>query len=180
MSLDLLTPWVFWYSDLSKAIEKPVQRYEEELVPIVEVFSLTEFFNAYCFLAPVNDLKVGDSLSLFRKGKKPLWESCITGGCWIIRVPRKEASKAQSLWEALLVEAVRGGFTEDVAGIMVNSKKFELSLQVWMYEAAAAHKKVAADIKEVLKVGKLEMYLKFHKDSIHDMSTFRNSKKITC
>ena len=180
MSLDLLSPWVFWYSNLSKAAEKVFDDYESELVSIAQVSSLPDFFNAYSFLMQVGNLKVGDSVSLFRKGKKPVWESCPSGGCWIIRVPRKDFDKAQAIWESLLIHAVRGAFTEDVAGIMVNSKKFEINLQVWMYEAAAVHKSVASDIKEALKVSKLEMYLKYHKDSLKDMSTFRNSKKITC
>jgi len=175
MALELLAPWVLWYSNFSS--EKLGKNYEEDLLELAELNTLQDFFNTFCNLQKICDLQIGDSLAFFRKGKKPLWECCPSGGCWVIRIAKKDSEKAEIFWESLIVEGVRGGFTEDVAGIMVNCKKFEVSLQVWMYEAAAAHKVVALDIKKVLKSNKLDMHLKYHKDSIEVLSHVRHSKK---
>lgn len=109
-----------------------------------------------------------------------MWESCPSGGCWILKVSRKEMVKAQVYWETLVMECMRGGFSQDIDGVLVSMKRHEVCLQIWMHEAAAAHSKCAEEIKFALGVHKLEMYLKYHKDSLHDQSTLMNSVLITC
>lgn len=178
MALELLTPWVLWYSNFSS--EKLGKNYEQGLLKLAEITSLQDFFNTFCYLQKISDLRPGDSLAFFRKGKKPSWESCPSGGSWVIRVSKKEAEKAEFFWESLIIEGIRGGFTEDVAGVMVICKKFEVSIQVWMYEAAAANSVVSIDIKNLLKTHTFEMYLKYHKDSMKVLSSIRNSKKVLC
>jgi Eukaryotic initiation factor 4E len=182
MSNELSSSWVFWYSSISKRYGKENlnREYEKELVLLCEVQTLQQFFNAYCHLQKVSEIGRFDSLSFFRYGRKPMWESCLSGGCWIIKVSRKDLIKADFYWETFLIECVRGGFSEDIDGIVATAKPYEISIQVWMHEAAAAKLKVAEEIKSALKVAKLDMYLKYHKDSVKDLSTFKNSVLIEC
>ena len=182
MANELSAIWVFWHSLSNKRGNKndASQNYEAELIPLTEVKTVQQFFCAFSYLHSISELKKNDCVSFFRKGRKPMWENSPSGGCWIIKIAKKEALKADFYWETFVIECMRGEFSQDIDGVLVTVKVYEITFQVWMHEAAASHTKVAEEIKNALRLPKLEMYLKYHKDSIEDLSTFRNSVLITC
>ena len=180
MSNELSSPWVFWHSSVPNRSNKEKLPYENKLSHLTEVKTVQQFFNAFSYLQSLSELSRNDSISFFRRGRKPMWETCPSGGCWILKISRKEISKAQLYWETFVIECMRGGFSQDIDGVLVSVKRHEICLQIWMHEAAAAHSKCAEEIKFALAVPTLEMYLKYHKDSLQDQSTLMNSVLITC
>jgi hypothetical protein len=49
-----------------------------------------------------------------------------------------------------------------------------------MHEAHATHTIIAKEIKDCLNLPSLKMYLKYHKDSIADLSGIKNSVLVNC
>ena len=83
MSNELSSPWVFWFSSVSKRYNKheAKHQYEKELVSFYEVKTVQQFFNTYCYLQKLSDMEKNDCISFFRKGSKPMWENSPSGGC---------------------------------------------------------------------------------------------------
>ncbi|OMJ85887.1 hypothetical protein SteCoe_12730 [Stentor coeruleus] len=182
MSSELPSSWIIWYSSLSKRNDNLEYdyNYEDDLLCLCELRTLQQFFNAFSYIKKPSEMQRNESMSCFRKGNKPTWESCPSGGSWTLKVSKKDLLKVDLYWDCLILECIRGGFSQDIDGIMISVKQYEVNLQVWMHEAAAAHLKVAGEIKQALKVETLDMFLKYHKDSLKDMSSVRNSVRIIC
>lgn len=73
MSNELLSPWVFWFFSIPKCTNKDwAQCYEQSLVPLCEVKTVEDFFNAYLHLQRSSELARNWNLCLFRQGKKPM------------------------------------------------------------------------------------------------------------
>ena len=182
MSNELSSSWAFWYSSLENLSKSQTSnnQYEKELLLLYEVRTVQQFFNSYSYLSKLSEIQRNDSLSFFRIGRKPMWEACPSGGCWIIKIQRNEGDRADLYWETLLIECIRGGFSKDIDGIMALGKHREIILQIWMHEAHATHTIIAKEIKDCLNLPSLKMYLKYHKDSIADLSGIKNSVLVNC
>lgn len=63
---------------------------------------------------PFSTLAIRDSLHMFKKGVKPLWEDPrnARGGCWTFRVPKNSGFE---LWKEVLLAAIGEGLAEGIA-----------------------------------------------------------------
>jgi hypothetical protein len=97
----LNSQWIFWYA--SRKEEDRHISYSDRLINIAEIYSLEDFFKYYLYLKSVPDIERNTDLGLFKKGYKPLWESCPDGGCWFIRFKKTDDPvDIDNKWEKLL------------------------------------------------------------------------------
>ncbi len=101
----LNSTWVFWYAS-RKEIHHYIP-YGERLMNIAEFSTMEDFFKYYLYLKSVPEIERNTDLGLFKKGYKPLWESCPDGGCWFIRFKKTDDNVDIDLkWEKLVFALV--------------------------------------------------------------------------
>lgn len=101
----LNSTWVFWYAS-RKEIHHHIP-YGERLMNIAEFSTLEDFFKYYLYIKSVPEIERNTDLGLFKKGYKPLWESCPDGGCWFIRFKKTDDTvDIDSKWEKLILALV--------------------------------------------------------------------------
>lgn len=67
--------------------------YEERLVKLLDISDVKHFWELHNNFDVRTMLKLRDSVHLFKKGVKPLWEDPrnVHGGAWTFRVPKEQA-----------------------------------------------------------------------------------------
>ena len=80
------------------------------MTEMTDVREFWEMFNNF----DVTSLPLRDSIHLFHKGVKPVWEDPrnMKGGCWTFRVPKE---KAKDFWKELCLMAIGEKLQEAVA-----------------------------------------------------------------
>lgn len=145
----LVHSWDFWHDRqdrLSNTADgdteegQPMSVYEARLV------KLSEINDVRCFWAVFNnfDVKVlplRDSVHLFHRGIKPVWEDSRNekGGSWTFRVPKHQGAEfwqdvcMMAIGEQLqaAVESDRTTFRDDICGISLGVRFNSLLVQVW-------------------------------------------------
>jgi len=78
--------------------------YEDRLTLLHTITDVRSFWNVFNNF-DVSKLPMRDSIHLFHKGVKPVWEDPRNerGGCWTFRVPKE---KVQAFWQELCLMAV--------------------------------------------------------------------------
>ncbi len=100
-SAKLNSTWVFWYAS-RKEVHHHIP-YGERLMNIAEFSTLEDFFKYYLYLKSVTEIERNTDLGMFKKGYKPLWESCPDGGCWFLRFKKTDDTADMDLkWEKLI------------------------------------------------------------------------------
>jgi hypothetical protein len=106
--------WEFWYDKhvADSAAGQPA--YENRVKSLLQVSDIKEFYQFYNN-TPLTILKVRDSLHLFKKTVKPVWEDPrnLKGGAWTFRVNK---DKSTSFWEEILLLAVGETLQDAVIG----------------------------------------------------------------
>lgn len=90
--------WCFWY--LKTGNEN--SSYDSNLTLLADRISdIGAFYRIYNNF-PWNEIRLKDSVHIFRAGVKPLWEDPENGqgGCWVVKV-RKEEGRPEALWEEI-------------------------------------------------------------------------------
>ncbi len=101
----LNSTWVFWYAS-RKEIHHHIP-YGERLMNIAEFTTLEDFFKYYLYIKSVPEIERNTDLGLFKRGYKPLWESCPDGGCWFIRFKKTDDTADIDIkWEKLIFALV--------------------------------------------------------------------------
>ena len=125
----LVHVWEFWHDRQDR---KPTvghvtdakaesANYEDRLVKMATVTDVREFWELFNNF-DVMKLPLRDSVHLFHKGVKPLWEDPRNerGGAWTFRVPK---DRAKDFWKEICMMAIGEQLQEGVA-----SKRTSLSL----------------------------------------------------
>ncbi|QIW96700.1 hypothetical protein AMS68_002218 [Peltaster fructicola] len=139
----LIHSWVFYHDRQDRVQqEKDDSRpdYEARLVNLSEIDDVRSFwtvFNNFDIMA----LPLRDSIHLFHKGVKPIWEDPrnVKGGSWTFRVPKSQAAE---FWKELCmmaigeklqsaVESNRTTFRDDICGISLGVRFNSHLIQVW-------------------------------------------------
>ncbi|KAH0290828.1 translation initiation factor eIF4e, partial [Aureobasidium sp. EXF-3399] len=118
--------------------------YEDRLVHLAAISDVRTFWNVFNNF-DVSALPLRDSVHLFHKNVKPLWEDPrnLHGGCWTFRVHK---DRAPAFWEkiALLavgeklqaaVESDRQQFRDDICGVSLSVRFTSVLVQVWNRDA---------------------------------------------
>lgn len=113
--------WEFWHdrqdrkpiSGTASSSELDSASYEDRLVKMTTVTDVREFWELFNNF-DVMKLPLRDTVHLFHKGVKPLWEDPrnTRGGAWTFRVPK---DKAKEFWKEICMMAIGEQLQEAVA-----------------------------------------------------------------
>jgi hypothetical protein len=126
----LVHNWVFWHdrqdrkrspSPLStntavpeiSAPDSSIPKYEDRLVKLLDLTDVKHFWELYNNF-DLRAMHLRDSVHLFKKGVKPLWEDPrnARGGAWTFRVPKDQAP---DFWKHVCLLAIGENLQEAVA-----------------------------------------------------------------
>jgi hypothetical protein len=118
--------------------------YEDRLVHLASISDVRTFWNVFNNF-DVSALPLRDSVHLFHKNVKPLWEDPrnLHGGCWTFRVHK---DRAPAFWERICllavgeklqaaVESDRQQFRDDICGVSLSVRFTSVLVQVWNRDA---------------------------------------------
>lgn len=122
-------------------------KYEDRLVHLAEVGDVRAFWNLFNNF-DISTLQLRDSVHLFHRGVKPVWEDPrnVRGGAWTFRVPK---DKAQDFWKEMCLLAIgerlqaavasqRKTFIDDICGVSLSVRFTSILVQIWNRDAGHA------------------------------------------
>ncbi|OCK93143.1 translation initiation factor eIF4e, partial [Cenococcum geophilum 1.58] len=147
----LVHAWDFWHDRQdrnkkgSRSSSPPEESsYEDRLVKMTEITDVREFWEMFNNF-DVTSLPLRDSIHLFHKGVKPVWEDPrnMKGGCWTFRVPKE---KAKDFWKEVCMMAIgeklqeavaskRITFIDDICGISLSVRFTSTLITIWNRDA---------------------------------------------
>jgi hypothetical protein len=154
----LVHGWDFWHDrqdrssgnskDNSTTSTTPttVDAYEERLEHLASILDVRQFWNVLNNF-DISQLKLRDSIHLFHRGVKPVWEDPRNekGGCWTFRVPKAHAA---AFWQEMCMMAIgeqlqqaveeptRKTFRDDICGVSLGVRFNSMLIQIWNRDAA--------------------------------------------
>jgi hypothetical protein len=145
----LVHSWDFWHDrqDRGANIHSPSgansndpssNAYEDRLVRLAEVNDIRSFWSVFNNF-DTSLLPLRDSVHLFKRGVKPIWEDPrnVSGGAWTFRVPKQLAEEfwkevcMLAIGEQLQAAVVEEGFRDDICGISLGVRFGSVLVQVW-------------------------------------------------
>ena len=116
----------------------PTTSYEDRLILLAHVTSIPTFWSLFNNFDPLA-LPLRDSIHLFKRGVKPLWEDPrnARGGAWTFRVPK---SLAYEFWKEICLLAIgetlqnaveEEGWRDDICGVSLGVRYGSVLVQVW-------------------------------------------------
>ncbi|KAK5133328.1 hypothetical protein LTR08_007853 [Meristemomyces frigidus] len=120
--------------------------YEARLEKLAVIDDVRKFWNVFNNF-PLHNLALRDSIHLFHKGVKPVWEDPrnTRGGAWTFRVPKHHA---QEFWQEICMMAIgeqlqnavedeqRKTFRDDVCGVSLGVRFNSMLVQIWNRDGA--------------------------------------------
>jgi hypothetical protein len=159
----LVHSWDFWHDRQDRAPNSDAQAaspssYEVRLEPLANISDVKQFWAVFNNF-DVNQLKLRDSVHLFHRGVKPVWEDPrnARGGSWTFRVPKKYASE---FWKEVCMMAIgeklqaavdepdRTVFRDDICGVSLGVRFNSMLVQIWNRDAG--HEKGIERIKQTM------------------------------
>lgn len=149
--------WDFWHDRQDRATQPtestpasagtsttPDSKYEDRLLHLSSIADVRAFWSTFNNF-DIRALHLRDSIHLFHRGVKPIWEDPRNerGGCWTFRVPK---DKAPEFWKHVcmmaigeqLQQAVESGrvtFRDDICGVSLSVRFNSNLVQVWNRDA---------------------------------------------
>lgn len=148
----LVHSWDFWHdrqdrapTTTSSTNPDPATSYEDRLEPLASISDVRQFWNVFNNF-DISQLKLRDSIHLFHKGVKPVWEDPrnARGGSWTFRVPKANAAE---FWKEICMMAIgeqlqeavedpsRKTFRDDICGISLGVRFNSMLVQIWNRDA---------------------------------------------
>ncbi|KAF2156946.1 translation initiation factor eIF4e, partial [Myriangium duriaei CBS 260.36] len=151
----LIHSWDFWHDRQDRPARSSDQqqqpansatetKYEDRLVHLSSISDVKAFWSMFNNF-DVSKLPLRDSVHLFHKGVKPVWEDPrnAKGGSWTFRVPK---DKAPAFWKEICmlaigeslqsaVESDRKTFRDDICGVSLSVRFTSMLIQVWNRDA---------------------------------------------
>ena len=182
--------WDFWHDrqDRAKqgtmkngAIDREsspeVGNYEDRLVHMTSINDVRAFWSTFNNF-DITQLPLRDSIHLFHRGIKPVWEDPRNsrGGSWTFRVPKE---KAPEFWKEICMMAIgeqlqqavasnRMTFIDDICGVSLSIRFTSTLIQIWNRDATHTHginrilELVMSNISDELKPKESACYYKKH------------------
>lgn len=148
----LVHSWDFWHdrqdrgaantqSPTSPSNDTTSTAYEERLIRLAEVNDIRSFWSLFNNF-DTTLLPLRDSVHLFKRGVKPIWEDPrnTSGGAWTFRVPKQLAPEfwkevcmlaiGEQLQAAVEEEGVET-FRDDICGVSLGVRFGSMLVQVW-------------------------------------------------
>jgi len=152
-------------------------KYEQRLVRLAEVADVRAFWEVFNNF-DVGALALRDSVHLFHRGIKPVWEDArnASGGAWTFRVPKE---RARDFWKEVCMLAIgerlqaavasdRKTFVDDICGVSLSVRFTSILVQIWnrdaKHEAGVARvlETVLRDLSPELRPREGSYYYKAH------------------
>jgi hypothetical protein len=149
----LVHSWDFWH-DRQDRPQLPQSNgsgstaegsYEDRLEILANVDDVRKFWNVFNNF-DISRLPLRDSVHLFHKGVKPVWEDPrnARGGSWTFRVPKAQAVEfwgeicMMAIGEQLqnAVESDRTTFRDDICGVSLGVRFNSMLVQIWNRDGA--------------------------------------------
>jgi len=125
--------WVFWHDRNNPNANE--EEWEDQLKEIADINTVQTFWQVYNN-TPFSTLPLRDSLHLFKKNVKPIWEDPRNknGGAWTFRVPKansQEFSKEVQMMAIgeILQEVVERG--DDICGVSISVRFNSHLIMIW-------------------------------------------------
>jgi hypothetical protein len=139
----LVHSWDFWHDrqDRGASNDPSSNAYEDRLVRLAEVNDIRSFWSVFNNF-DTSLLPLRDSVHLFKRGVKPIWEDPrnVSGGAWTFRVPKQLAPEfwkevcmlaiGEQLQAAVAEEGVEK-FRDDICGVSLGVRFGSMLVQVW-------------------------------------------------
>lgn len=149
----LVHSWDFWHDRQDRSAsngqaspQSDSTNYEDRLVRLAEVNDIRSFWNLFNNF-DTTLLPLRDSVHLFKRGVKPIWEDPrnVQGGAWTFRVPKAMAPEfwkevcmmaiGEQLQAAVAEEGVET-FRDDICGVSLGVRFGSMLVQVWNRDGA--------------------------------------------
>lgn len=187
----LVHSWDFWHDRQDRSQQQSngtssQTTYEDRLEVLANVDDVRKFWNVFNNF-DITRLQLRDSVHLFHKGVKPVWEDPrnARGGSWTFRVPKAQAAEfwkdvcMLAIGEQLqsCVETNRTTFRDDICGISLSVRFNSMLVQIWNrdgeHEAGIQSilECVVGTLNEELKPREGSFYYKKHSEHSGFMGT---------
>ncbi|KAL9109876.1 MAG: hypothetical protein Q9227_005579 [Pyrenula ochraceoflavens] len=128
--------WAVWHD---KAASSTSGNYDERLTLLAEsVADIGSFYRIYNNF-PWENVKIKDSIHVFRSGVRPLWEDAenLDGGCLTVKVKREDG-KSIKAWEEMCLMACGGELQaavqsehDHILGLSYSPRLYVAHINVW-------------------------------------------------
>ncbi|KAG8631754.1 hypothetical protein KVT40_000894 [Elsinoe batatas] len=186
----LVHSWDFWHdrqdrkptsgSTPAEGTDKGSEaKYEDRLIHLSAISDVKAFWSTFNNF-DITVLPIRDSVHLFHRGVKPVWEDPrnAKGGSWTFRVPK---DKANEFWKEICmmaigeqlqaaVESKRITFRDDICGVSLSVRFNSFLIQIWNRDAEHKEgvdkilKTVLENLPEELRPAEERRYYKKHKE----------------
>jgi translation initiation factor 4E len=174
----LSSPWSFWF-DKKLNMENPTAADYQKNMNLLGTFNTVEdFWRHHIYIQKADLIPNHSNVYLFREDQLPSWERWPDGGCWILKIKRKQGV-VNKLWQDLIFACIGEEFQQySLAGVMLASRKHMVIISVWCARSDTRDRfRIGEKLKIILHldVGTVLDY-KRHQNSIRDGSSFKNAQ----
>ena len=126
--------WSFWFYKNSRK----TNNWSENLIHLINIDSVEEFWSVHSHLKPVEFLSNGCDYSFFKNGIKPMWEDSynLNGERWIVSLPKRSSSNfLNSLWLNALLSLIGSHYDDDakfINGVVISIRFRYNKLALWL------------------------------------------------
>ncbi|KAI5854583.1 translation initiation factor eIF 4e-like domain-containing protein [Tricharina praecox] len=164
--------WVFWHEKDDP--DASPEKWDDRLKEIAQISTVQSFWQVFNN-TPFTNLTLKESLHLFKKNVKPLWEDPRNknGGAWTFRVPK---AQSHEFWKEVLMMAIGEILQEvvekgdDICGVSISVRFNSHLILVWTRDAEneksrdAILAKVMESLPEEMRPQPSSPYYKKHND----------------
>jgi hypothetical protein len=161
----LIHNWDFWHDRQERLSPSSgadgESQYEDRLESLAEISDVKEFWSVFNNF-DISKLKLRDSIHLFHKGVKPIWEDPrnARGGSWTFRIATE---KAPEFWKEVCMMAIgeqlqaavedptRQTFRDDICGISLSVRTKAMLVQIWNRDGD--HQKGIEEVRNTVMEG---------------------------
>lgn len=174
----LQSSWSFWYDDHKKS-STDFKSYQQGLQKLSDFKTLEDFWATYSHMAKPDTYPRECSVYMSRNGEVPAWETFPQGGCWLLRV-RKKNSLIDRLWEELVFACLAELFElPDIVCVGVTTRLREDVLSIWNVDNSNPNIRfiIGEKLRALLNLDETtNVEYKTFRSSIRDKSSFKNAR----
>ncbi|KAK9798554.1 hypothetical protein WJX73_002965 [Symbiochloris irregularis] len=135
--------WALWYdSGTAHSGKKSVESWNQRLGKVSAFHSVAGFWRLFNHIRGPTSQKESTDIHIFKEGLQPAWESCLSGGTWLLTTKRGPDSnkhitaKLDKMWDYLAMHCIGDQFeaddeSADICGISSVLRKREHRLCLW-------------------------------------------------